>query len=109
MIRYHKLVRDRIPGIITSRGAACEARTLNDADFRTALRAKLTEEVDEYLESGALEELADIEEVVRALAGLDGHDEAELEAVRCAKKDERGAFADRIFLVSVSQPTEKKG
>lgn len=103
MIIHKKLVRDRIPEIIRERGAACEFRTLTDAEYREALRVKLSEEVREYLESGELSELADILEVVRALAKLGGHGEAELEATRTRKERERGAFEERVFLVCVDE------
>ncbi len=107
MIIYKKLVRDRIPEIIRKRGARCETRTLTETEYGAALRTKLTEEVSEYLESGELSELADIYEVIRALTKLSGHDGAALEAARTEKERERGAFAERIFLVSVSEPDEK--
>lgn len=100
---YEKLVRDRIPEIIRERGANCETRTLTDAEYRAALRTKLTEEVSEYLESGELSELADIYEVIRALAKLGGHDGAALEAARVEKERARGAFAEKVYLVSVEE------
>jgi len=108
MKTYRKLVRDRIPEIIRQGGADCEVRTLTDAEYGEALRAKLREEVGEYLQSGSLEELADVMEVVRALARADGRSVARLEAARARKKIERGAFEKRVFLVSVSEPGEEK-
>jgi predicted house-cleaning noncanonical NTP pyrophosphatase (MazG superfamily) len=104
---YEKLVRDRIPEIIRERGAACETRTLTEAEYGAALRTKLTEEVSEYLESGELSELADIYEVIRALAKRGGHGGAALEAARAEKERARGAFAERTFLICVSEPGEK--
>ena len=104
---YRKLVRDRIPEIIRQGGANCETRTLTDAEYRDALMSKLREEVSEYEESGEPLELADILEVVRALAKLDGIDDSALEEMRAQKEKERGAFLTRIFLVSVSEPGEK--
>jgi predicted house-cleaning noncanonical NTP pyrophosphatase (MazG superfamily) len=106
---YNKLVRDLIPEIIRERGATCETRTLPEEEFRQALRTKLREEVEEYLESGELSELADIYEVIRALAEADGHGGSELEAARARKEKERGAFGERTFLASVSEPKKKIG
>lgn len=51
----------------------------------------------EFLESGELLELADILEVVYALARLDGVSSAELERRRAAKAQERGGFERRLW------------
>jgi predicted house-cleaning noncanonical NTP pyrophosphatase (MazG superfamily)/flavodoxin len=63
-ITYNKLVRDKIPRIIGQSGKSCICETLPDAQYIEMLNKKLLEEVNEYLESGVLEELADIEEVI---------------------------------------------
>lgn len=97
---YNKLVRDRIPEIIARSGGKCETRSLGEDEHRDFLRKKLSEEVKEYLESGEMVELADIMEVVYALAEADGGDVAGLEAVRRCKADERGGFHKRILLLS---------
>ncbi|OLV16334.1 hypothetical protein BOO71_0012133 [Deinococcus marmoris] len=49
----------------------------------------------EYLESGEVLELADVLEVVYALAELDGVGRAELEDLRARKAEERGGFVAR--------------
>jgi len=67
------------------------------------LRTKLHEEIAEYEESGKLEELADILEILHALASTGGNMPEELEAVRAHKANERGGFAERIFLISVDE------
>ena len=46
-----------------------------------------------------MEELADILEVVYALAALNGLSRPNLEAIRRHKKAKRGGFKDRIFLI----------
>ena len=57
---YNKLVRDRIPEIIEADGRKCETVILSDEEYIAALDKKLSEELAEYLESGSLEELADL-------------------------------------------------
>ena len=97
---YHKLVRDKIPAIIESQGQIPQTRILSDEEYTAALEQKLDEEVGEYHKDKNLEELADILEVVYALAENLGHSKEELlEAYRC-KHDARGGFRDRIFLIS---------
>ncbi len=98
-----KLVRDRIPEMIEAQGRQVQVRRLDDQEFFTALRAKLQEECGEYLvapdDASALEELADVLEVVLALAACHGADPALLESTRAAKMSARGGFGERVWLV----------
>lgn len=87
-----KLVRDRIPDLIRSQGGDPVIRPAEPGELHDLLRAKLAEEVVEYLESGDVAELVDILEVVLALAGQVGLSPEDLEKIRAAKIDERGGF-----------------
>ncbi|WP_323372132.1 nucleoside triphosphate pyrophosphohydrolase [Streptomyces katsurahamanus] len=96
---YGKLVRDRVPQIIREDGAEPVTYIAGPEEYRNRLREKLGEEVAEFLEaddSTAPEELADVLEVVQALAAVLGIDAGQLEKIREAKASERGGFADRI-------------
>jgi len=93
-----KLVRDRIPDIIRAQGREPVARSLDDSAYIEALRTKLHEEATEYTESAAVEELADILEVLYALAETHKVSMADIEMIRLAKRAERGGFALRLFL-----------
>lgn len=95
---YHKLVRDRIPAIIRRNGGIASVRILSGDDYQPALKAKLAEETDEYLRDETAEELADILEVVYALAACHGLTADELERLREEKAETRGGFAERVFL-----------
>ncbi len=85
-----KLVRDRIPDLFGGK-----SRNLDPDPYRAALRAKPREEVAEDLESGEVMELADVLEVVYALAALDGVSGRELDGLREQKPAQREAFAER--------------
>lgn len=61
------------------------------------------EEVHEYLESGEIIELADLEEVLRAILDYKGVSYEEFEKIRQEKVDKRGAFKDRVFLEGVNE------
>ena len=98
---YNKLVRDLIPEIIQSSGKVCTTATLSDRDYLVALQQKLDEEVAEYQESFDHEELADILEVVYALAEATGCSEDQLNALRQSKADARGKFKEKILLKTV--------
>ena len=93
---YEKLVRDDIPEILDAQGISYEKREAGDDEYRQALIRKLSDEVDEFLESESVEELADIMEVVRALRRLPEYDNAK--EVQRAKREEKGGFDKRIIL-----------
>ena len=105
-IRYHKLVRDRIPEIIEESGKTCVWSVLSEEDYLRLLDEKLNEELAEYQESKSMEELADLMEVIRAVAAARGSDIAEVERIRKEKAEKRGGFEKRILLESV---TEEQG
>jgi len=98
-MKHNKLVRDKIPDIITERGDEPVTQVLDAGAYRRELWRKLQEEVGEFGESGKVEELADILEVVYALAAAKGVSKSQLEEMRERKRRERGGFERRIFLV----------
>ncbi len=91
-----KLVRDGIPDIIREdRRADAPYRIADPGEYRELLALKLREEVDEYLEGRDPLELADILEVVYALAEEAGLTPATIEEMRRRKAEERGGFSER--------------
>ena len=94
-----KLVRDKIPAIMEEKGKHANIRILSDAEYSVYLERKLDEEVVEFHKDKNLEELADILEVVYALAAAHGLSPEQLQALRQQKRRERGGFDDRIFLI----------
>lgn len=97
---YNKLVRDKIPEIIKADGKKLTSRILNDEEHLKELVKKLGEEYEEFKEALNLEELADLHEIILALADVI-KSRKELEKTRAKKSAERGAFKDKIFLESV--------
>lgn len=96
---HSKLVRDRIPQIIREDGAEPVTYVADTEEYRARLRDKLGEEVAEFLaadDANAPEELADVLEVVHALAADLGVGTEQLEKIRAGKASERGGFAHRI-------------
>ena len=67
-----KLIRDKIPIIALAKGETMSVRIASDNEYEILLRRKLMEELSEYLESEEPEELADIFEVLRAIANSRG-------------------------------------
>ena len=70
------------------------------------LREKLLEEVNEVItatdEPAAIEELADVLEVIHAYASYLGVEMLEIDKVREAKRALRGGFAQGVVLIAAS-------
>jgi predicted house-cleaning noncanonical NTP pyrophosphatase (MazG superfamily) len=105
MPTYNKLVRDKIPQIIENKGKEFSTKVLNDEDYIKYLKEKAYEELDEYCtaetDGEAVEELADLLEVIRTLATHHGSSIEEVEAVRINKAEKRGGFQEKVFLIEV--------
>jgi len=97
-MEFNKLVRDKIPDIISDKGEKVITHIADDEEYEDALRAKLHEEVKEFLENISVEEAADVLEVLHAICKLKGVDLNNLEEVRYKKAEERGGFNERIIL-----------
>lgn len=88
-----KLVRDRIPDIIRADGRECDCRTVDGEEYRRRIMEKLDEEVGELRESGSIEEMADVLEVMIAMAAMDGHTLDDILRAAEEKRAARGGFA----------------
>jgi len=98
---YNKLVRDDIPKVIEESNKKCETEIVRGEELSILLNEKLQEEVNEYLESKDIEELADILEVIHGILHNKGVTIGELEAIRIKKKEERGGFLKGVKLLKV--------
>ena len=103
MKHYHKLVRDLIPDIIAKSGKTCKTDIVNNDIAFQLLVEKLDEEVSEFKADLNLEELADVLEVLIALAQKMNYTEADLFNKRNEKKATRGGFEKNIVLYEVSE------
>ena len=97
---YNKLIRDKIPEMIEQNGGKAVIRQLSHEEFVRFLEMKLDEEVGEYHRDKTAEELADILEVVYALAASLGVSKEELMDIYQKKHDSRGGFEKKLFLIS---------
>lgn len=103
VIKYNKLVRDKIPEIIEKDGKTCSTTILSDEDYISMLNAKLDEELSEYHNDDNLEELADLMEVIYAIAKVKGYSESDLDKIRKEKALKRGSFNNKILLIEVNE------
>lgn len=98
---YNKLVRDNIPEIIKNKGETPCVSVLDDKNFNKQLRKKLKEEVREYLMDEDIEELADIIEVIEALAIHKGSSLEKVFEIKENKAKKNGKFEKKLFLKKV--------
>lgn len=100
---YNKLVRDGIIDIIKNDGKVCSSRILTDEEYLNCLNDKLQEELNEYLYSGDITEIADIEEVIRAILIVKKVTLEDFEKIREDKATKNGTFTKKLFLEWVEE------
>ena len=101
---YNKLVRDKIPDIIKSNGENPVIKVLNEDEYKKELEKKLYEEYNEVISANGqdrLEELADMLEVIAALAKIEGKTLEDVSLIAHQKVLKRGSFNNRIYLEKV--------
>ncbi|OWT56198.1 nucleoside triphosphate pyrophosphohydrolase [Candidimonas nitroreducens] len=106
---FHKLVRDGVPGKITSGGEVAKIVRLSGDDLLLALREKLVEEAIEALDARGhdklLEELSDVEEVIDGILRQLKISRTELNRLKKRKSIQSGGFENGIVLVATANPS----
>ena len=101
--KYNKVIRDKIPEIIAESGKKYNLKQIDDASFLAELEKKLIEEVNEYVQSKDVEELADLLEVIYRISELRGVNSDELDELRKDKAQKRGKFTSNLFLIDAEK------
>jgi predicted house-cleaning noncanonical NTP pyrophosphatase (MazG superfamily) len=101
--KQQKLWRDKLVDIMEKEhGSRLHWRRLDDVEFDEQIRIKLLEEAQEVAVAQSrkelIAELADVQEVLAALAGLHGISQKDIQEAQAQKKQERGGFAGRKFV-----------
>ncbi len=101
---FNKLVRDKIPELLDKNGGETEIEILDNEKYIECLLEKLKEECEEVISADSrenlTEELADLLEVINAIAKTNDIDFDKIEKIRLDKKEKRGGFDSKIFLKS---------
>lgn len=95
---YDKLVRDNVPNIIELAGKKCDVKIVSDKESLQYLYKKLDEEINELLNDENLDEVADIMEVLFAIANRYGYTDKDVLDRREQMKISRGGFEKNIVL-----------
>ena len=107
-IYYNKLIRDKIPDIISRSGKDYKTKILPSEEYLIKLEEKLTEEIDEYLSTGSIEELVDLVEVVYAILNHKGITLDRFEGMRKEKNQNRGGFDKKLLLEYVQSESNNE-
>lgn len=97
-MKYNKLVRDKIPEYIKSKGGIPITHTADEAEYWQKLKEKLLEEIKEFEKDENIEEFADIFEVIDAITEYKKFDKEEIQRIKEKKAEGRGKFQKRIIL-----------
>lgn len=104
---YNKLVRDLIPQVMEAEGKTYSIRELEQGEHLEEIKVKMQEEAIEFLEAvspkEAIEELADILELIHTAIQMYGVSYEQLEQIRIQKKTQRGGFSKGIYLIEVKE------
>lgn len=99
---FEKLIRDRVPEIMATKGVVFDVYTLDQAAFREALLKKVGEEAAELMAAktpsemmAELGDLLDVLDAVRREFAIAGE---ALALTRKAQMEKKGGFAKRLFL-----------
>ena len=108
VVEYNKVVRDKVPALIEGRGERVETLKLEGDALIVALRQKLVEEAFEALDVKSGEELigelADVQEVIKALCRALEVNTTDIEAERKDKEKRRGGFENGLMLMKTVTP-----
>ena len=105
----NKLARNNLHENLAARGATAVTRILSDDEYQVALykkaptRLRLSGPSGSASFAGLTKELADVLEVVHALAPLIAGSMEELEKVRIAKREYRGGFDKKLFVEEIHE------
>lgn len=114
-LSFNKLVRDKIPQNIIDRGENVVLLKLQGEALIAALKRKIVEESLEVLDARnneqIVEELADLQEVMRALMSRLDISNAVVEQARKRKEKQRGAFDSALMLskTTIAAPLSMPG
>lgn len=107
---HNKLIRDKIPQFIEANGEPYEVKVMEEEEFEKELKRKLVEEAKELTTTendDLVNEMADVLELLKSIANYYKIDFKLVEEKQVKKKEERGGFEKKLFLVWSSCPAGK--
>ncbi len=105
--KIRKLVRDRIPEILESKGVNFKVIQPKGEELREYYIRKVVEEALEFLENPTPEEIADLLEIIDATITKLGIPRQEVERIRKEKAEKRGKF-NKGLILEIEEESEGK-
>lgn len=111
--QFNKLIRSKIPLRMKDEGVFVYSNSLSEPDYLNALKKKIIEEAQEVQDANSKEdlitELADVMEVIHAIAQANQINLDEIEAARAKKRDINGHFLPENFIryIEVAEDNHK--
>jgi predicted house-cleaning noncanonical NTP pyrophosphatase (MazG superfamily) len=97
-MKYNKLVRDKVPAYIKSKGEISVTHIATDSEYWQKLKEKLLEEFEEFQKNERIEEYTDMLEVIEAIGNYKKFNNKDVQQIKMKKAEEKGKFNDRIIL-----------
>ena len=100
--QFDKLIRSKLPERMIREGVTINSKQLCDEEYVMQLKNKIVEEANEVSDAVTKEslttELADVVEVIHAIAKASGIEMAEIEAARLEKRAVNGHFQASTYV-----------
>ncbi len=107
VIRYNKLIRDRILEIIKADGGKSFSRVLNKKEYLKEIKKKITEEAKELVKAKSkketVNEIVDIQELIDRIISELGLTKSQIKKQQKIKNKKRGGFKKRLFLIKTEK------
>ena len=101
-----KLVRDKIPEIISEQGKIPEFYVAQKEEYENRLLDKMVEELEEFREKPCTEEAADMFEVFLTICDHWDLSQSIVQKRANQKRADRGGFTERIIFTGVKDGNE---
>ncbi len=107
VIKYNKLIRDRILEIIKTDGEKPYSRVLNKNEYLKEIKKKIAEEAKELVKAEGkkeiINEIVDIQELIDVIISELGLTKSQIKKKQKIKNKKRGGFKKRLFLIKTEK------
>jgi len=107
VIKYNKLIRDRILEIIKKDGEKSFSRVLNKKEYLKEIKKKIAEEAKELVRAKSkkevINEIVDIQELIDVIISELGLTKSQIKKQQKIKNKKRGGFKKRLFLIKTEK------
>ena len=107
VIKYNKLIRDRILEIIKEAGEKPFSRVLNKKEYLKEIKKKISEEAEELIKAKSkkevINEIVDIQELIDVIISELRLTKSQIKKQQKIKNKKRGGFKKGLFLIKTEK------